>query len=66
MTRVSSSLATDGNPTACRDAHAVIPPSQPALLRWLSREGHWPAVAWLGGIAVGALWIYSGMPMICH
>jgi hypothetical protein len=41
----------------------IVCPNQDVVL-W--REGHWPAVAWLGGIAAGAFWIYSGMPMICH
>jgi len=66
MTHLSTSLTTDQNPTARRDIHAVIQPSQPSLLLSLWREGRWPAAAWLGGIAAGAFWIYSGMPMICH
>jgi hypothetical protein len=66
MTHASISLARNVNPTACPDAHAVIQPSQPSLLRLLWKEGRWPAVAWFGGITVGAVWIYSGMPMICH
>jgi hypothetical protein len=36
------------------------------LVRWFWHEGHWQAFAWIGGIAAGAFWIYSGMPMICH
>jgi hypothetical protein len=36
------------------------------LLRRLKEDRRWRAAAWIGGIAVGALWIYSGMPMICH
>jgi hypothetical protein len=35
-------------------------------VRRLWRERRWKAIAWLGGIAAGAFWVYSGMPMICH
>jgi hypothetical protein len=54
MADVSGSVPPGGSPVARRD------------LNWFWREGRWPAAAWLGGIAAGAFWIYSGMPMICH
>jgi len=37
-----------------------------ALVRWFWQEGRWQPVAWFCGIAVGAFWVYSGMPLICH
>jgi hypothetical protein len=30
------------------------------------QEGYWQGVAWFVGITAGAVWIYSGLPMICH
>jgi hypothetical protein len=36
------------------------------LGRWFWQEGRWQAIAWFCGIAIGALWVYSGLPMICH
>jgi hypothetical protein len=38
-----------------------------SLLRQLWQETKWSvALGWFSGIAVGAFWIYFGMPMICH
>ena len=54
MMDVSGSARAHGSLIAGRD------------LGWFWQEGRWPAAAWLGGITVGAFWIYSGMPMICH
>ncbi|KRB53370.1 hypothetical protein ASE04_29640 [Rhizobium sp. Root708] len=60
MTDISSSVATD-------DCVELVPGlSEPALLRLLWRESRWPALALVGGFAVWAVWIYSGLPMICH
>jgi len=36
------------------------------LLRGFWHEGRWQPLAWICGMVVGALWVYSGMPMICH
>jgi hypothetical protein len=36
------------------------------LVTWFWQEGQWKAIAWVFGIAAGALCVYSGMPMICH
>jgi hypothetical protein len=42
-------------------------PSQPSLLSQLWQETRWStAIGWFSGMAAGAFWIYSGMPMICH
>lgn len=53
------------SPGPIMDLHGAAP-KQLRLAEWLWREGRWPVVAWLGGIATAALWIYAGMPMICH
>jgi hypothetical protein len=36
------------------------------LVSWFAQERHWKPIVWIGGIAAGAFWLYSGMPMICH
>jgi hypothetical protein len=61
---LSGSLPTDAGSITTGDA--VAQQKQSRLARWLEQEGHWPVVAWFCGIATGAVWIYSGMPMICH
>jgi hypothetical protein len=66
MTPLSGNLLTDGSSKTDRDFHAGTQPKQPLPLKWLWQEGRGPVIAWFSGIAVGALWIYSGMPMICH
>jgi len=65
MTHLSGNLLTDGSSMTYRDFPAVAQPSQPPQKKWLWQK-RWPVIAWFGGIATGALWVYSGMPMICH
>lgn len=64
MTLLSGDLPTDDGSMTRGALLAVTKPKQ--LLKWLRKEGRWPVVAYFSGIAAGALWIYSGMPMICH
>lgn len=47
------------------DAYATFQ-AQSAGSPGRSKRGYRRAVAWFGGAAAVALWIYSGMPMICH
>jgi hypothetical protein len=64
MTHLSGNSLTNGGSIAYR--HAAAQRKQPRISRWLRQERRWPIIAWFSGIAAAALWIYSGMPMICH
>jgi hypothetical protein len=65
MTQLSGSLLTDDGSKTTGDLHLVAQPGPSRLATWW-QVGAWPVVAWFCGIAAGVLWIYSGMPMICH
>ena len=47
-------------------AQAVIQPSQPFLLKRLWQDRRVRRALLLCAIATVALWVYLGMPMICH
>jgi hypothetical protein len=38
----------------------------PSLLSRLWQDRRWRTAVWLVGTVAGAVWVYSGMPMICH
>jgi hypothetical protein len=78
MTYVFDGLPTGSSSTDCRNLHTAIQPTQPSLLKqwWQEqpfllrqwwKELSWAAAfGWFAGMAIGGVWIYSGMPMICH
>jgi hypothetical protein len=63
-------IGSSGNLSAGDDSmthvHATNQLPQPPLLKSLWQERYRMVLGWLTGITAGALWVYSGMPMICH
>jgi hypothetical protein len=66
MTPLSGNLPTDDGSMTSLSFHSVAKLEQARVLTWLWKEGRWSVIAWIIGFAASALWIYSGMPMICH
>jgi hypothetical protein len=78
MTYVFGSLPTGGSSTDRQNLHTVIQPTQPSLLKqwwqeqpfllrqWWKELSWAAALGWCAGMVAGGVWIYSGMPMICH
>ena len=66
MTGSSGNILADDDSMTCRNVRATTQASPPPLLRSLWQERYRMVLGWLTGISAGALWVYSGMPMICH
>jgi hypothetical protein len=66
MTGSSGNLSTDNGSMIYRNVHVTTERSQPLLLMSLWQERYRLVLAWFIGISAGAVWVYSGMPMICH
>jgi len=64
MNGTSGNLSTDND--SMIHVHAANPLSQPPLLSSLWQERYRMVLGWFTGISAGAVWVYSGMPMICH
>jgi hypothetical protein len=66
MNGSSGNLLAGDDSMTYRNVDASTRASQPPLLRTLWQEKYRLVLAWFIGISAGAVWVYSGMPMICH
>jgi hypothetical protein len=66
MNGSSGNLSAGNDSMIYRNVDASTQASQPPLLRTLWQERYRMVLGWFTGISAGALWVYSGMPMICH
>jgi hypothetical protein len=76
MTSVLSSSLPTG--VSSDGLHTVIRQTQPSLLKqwfqeqpsllrqWWKKLGWAAAFGWFSGMIAAGVWIYRGMPMICH